>query len=720
MSSLSSSLSSSFGGGGGGGTALCRAILRSSFDKFCGHAPNAFEHALLMTDLLRFRPSSVRQYLNNDSGCDREQVQDLGWTSSDENDQQTMIALALTSNYLPSIIDTLSNIPGGGMLPRVASQAISPCLGCLLLFMTAPSQRGFVGSFWKRHDLEDHVNQTFLFAKKCLYAPDVEKRKCAANMLVMLLGVASVANAVATTRNGSGGYTIASGSHGGSMSSSVWNSIVHDIKACLRRSLTQHQGVVRMEVYSSLVALLPASAPNTGSNELSATPDATSPASSSASGTRGSRTPPPDISSFKNIFDTIPPAGQIATIGVVSELLLSSLERYITIPNEGRTVLEARRQRASLGVGLSQMEMIVEEESDRGHDKGIGSNKPINPFRFEKCISSRVSSNTEGCDMHQQKVKGKKIQSKPPLGQSLLIEAMDRINEPLPYLIASCTAVSLLISGDTHGFDDSEGSDGNHNKATDSYSSNEMLSTINRVRQQFAGCTDIQEHLKWIKANKVAFDIKDNDKRAKEMAVHKLATLMLVSTVADSLMTSCDLKVERAAAANSFIVMENDAPISEVANDIEDLFTVRTVAIGEAAAIMSSLSATPSKPAASAKSKGKKKKALEEVNPNSSSQFTEQNTADTKSGKSEYCTDRKKKDTNHSILAKNRKLIENILVNTCPATNQDFLAEALRKFGAETAKKVRFCHSLDLISSKYHFHSSTFPQFGHLIELRQR
>ena len=275
---------------------------------------------------------------------------------------------------------------------------------------------------------------------------------------------------------------------------------------------------------------------------------------------------------------------------------------------------------------------------------------------------------------------------------------MDRINEPLPYLIASCIAVSFLISGDTHGLDDSEGSDSNHNKATDSYSSNVMLTTLNRVRQQFAGCTDIQEHLKWIKTNKVAFDIKDNDKRAKEMAVQKLATLMLASTVADSLMSSCDLKVERAAVANSFIEMENDAALSEVANDIEDLFTVRTVAIGEAAAIMSSLSAMPSKPVSSAKSKGKKKKALEEVNPNSSSQLTVQNTADTKSRKSEDRTELKKKDINHSILAKNRKLIENILVNTCPAINQDFLAEALRKFGAETAKKVRFCLFIDLVS----------------------
>jgi len=175
--SSSSSLSasslrySSSSHGGDGGTALCRSILRSSFDKFCGNAPNALEHALLVKDLLRFQPSSVRNYLHNDNSEGRESVgvNDLGWSSSGGHEQQMMIAFALTSNYLPSIIDTLSNLPGGGMSPSVASETIVPSLGCLLLLMAAPPQRGLVGSLWKRHDLEDHVNQTFLLGTFWLY-----------------------------------------------------------------------------------------------------------------------------------------------------------------------------------------------------------------------------------------------------------------------------------------------------------------------------------------------------------------------------------------------------------------------------------------------------------------------------------------------------------------------------------------------------------------------
>ncbi len=663
-----------------GDTALCRSVLRSSFEKCCGNAPNALEHALLVKDLLRFRPSSVRRYLDKDFSNDRDndEVNDLGWSMSEENDQHTMIGLALTSNYLPSIIDTLSNIPGGGMSPRVASQAIVPTLGCLLLLMAAPSHRGLVGSLWKRHDLEDNVNQTFLLAKKCLYAPDVEKRKCAANILVMLLGVASVAASVSVSRNAS--------SHG-NKSSSVWNPILQDIKACLRRSLTQHQGVVRMEVYSSLVALLPSSAPNgnaDGNKDLSATQDTTSPASSSAPGPRGNRTPPPYVSSFKNIFDTIPPASQLATISIVSELLLSSLERYVTIPKEERTDREARRARAALGVGLSQMEMLVEEE-----DKEPGADDGSNPFRFEKCISTRLSSTSERDDTIQKEGKGKKSKSIIPFGQSLLIEAMDRINEPLPYLIASCIAVTSLASGETNDCIDGEQYD--NELSNDNTSSSEMIKSINQLRHKFARCTDIQQYLQWIKTNKIVFDIKDNIKRAKEMAISKLATLMLVSAASDALISSCDLKDEKGLAKNAVVAMEVRSDFSGVANDVEDLFVLRSEAIEEAATIMSSFVPKPTRSASASKSTGKKKIALKNINPNSSSQSSERHTAETKSGKSAEFAKLNSSDISQATLAKNRKFIENILGNTCPATNQDFLAESLRKFGSEVSKKVCRC-----------------------------
>ncbi len=245
------------------------------------------------------------------------------------------------------------------MSPIVASRAIVPTLGRLLLLMATASsspslrRRLVAGSLWKRHDLEDHVNQTFLLAKKCLFVPDVDKRKCAAKLLVMLLGVA----AVAASSSSPSRYGI---SHGSSNRvNSVWSSILYEIKCCLRRSLTQHQHVVRMEVYSSLLELLPKTVPCHESSNLSpATQDSTSPASSTAKGSK--RTPSPKFSilrSYNEVVASIPPVEQNALISVVSELLLSSLGRYVTMPNEEPTDRKARQKRAALGVGLSQPDL---------------------------------------------------------------------------------------------------------------------------------------------------------------------------------------------------------------------------------------------------------------------------------------------------------------------------------------------------------------------------
>ena len=364
-------------------------------------------------------------------------------------------------------------------------------------------------------------------------------------------------------------------------------------------------------------------------------------------------------------------------ISIISELLLSSLERSITLPKEDSLDREARRKRAAQGVGLSQMEMIVEGESSKGHGAAHVPEERSNPFRFEKCISTRTS------DGNVKNVHGKEknISSKIPLGQSFLIEAMERINEPLQYLVASCVAVSTLAPVDINNFNDNE----QNGEDTISRSS-EISKVIFRIRRQLACCTDIQEHLKWIKLNKMIFDIKDNSKRAKEMAISKLATLMLVSAVADALINSCELKGEKGLVANAVFVMDGNE-MSDVAKDIEGLFTLRTDASEEAAALMSSFVVKPKKEASSSKNKETKKKVLKDVNVNSSSQSSEQPAA-TKTGKTLSLTKLKSSDINHATLAKNRKFIENVLGNTCPANNQDFLAGSLRKFGVEKSMKV--------------------------------
>jgi hypothetical protein len=650
-------------------------------------APNASEHAMLLTDLLRFHPSSIGIDERNHSRGD-----DNDYGNIDDEQKGMIIALVLTTNHLPSIIDTLGGVSGGGMSPIVASRAIVPTLGRLLLLMSTASsspslrRRLVAGSLWKRHDLEDHVNQTFLLAKKCLFVPDVEKRMFAAKLLVMLLGVA----AVAASSSSPSKNIVSVGSSGSS--NSVWSSLLYDIKCCLRRCLTQHQNIVRMEVYSSLLGLLPKTAP-CHDNCSAATQDSASPASTTPMGIK--QMPSPKFSSmgsYNEVVASISSVGQKAIISVVSELLLSSLERYVTKPKEELTDRKARQQRAALGVGLSQPDIIIEDESPgRGCKTGGGkcsgvADEKCNPFRFEKLINTRPPNSSDGGSNNK---KGAKKKAKVPIGQTLLIEAMERINEPLAFLLASSVAVVPLLASDDDECDEG-GDDDIH------YNNDKLKKTLNHISSQMACCTDIAEYLKWTKTNKAIFDIKDNAQRTKEIAIGKLATLILVSVTADVLIGTFCWKKEHGDAADC--VMGRD-----VANDIEDLFTLRADAISEATEIMSSFVVKQKKAAPALNKEGKKVKVktkLKNIDANTSSQSIEETKVEkTKNGKSSSSvagggegmavfTKVKSSEINGSTLAKNRKLIEAVVDNTTPAMNYEFVAELLRKAGAEVFKEA--------------------------------
>ena len=660
-------------------------------------APNALEHATLLMDLLRFHPSSIGIDDRNNSRDDDED--DFGKNDDDERKGMT-IALVLTTNHLSSIIDTLGSLSGGGMSPIVASRVIAPTLGRLLLLMATASsspslrRRLVAGSLWKRHDLEDHVNQTFLLVKKCLFMPDVEKRKCAAKLLVMLLGVAAVAaTSSSPSRNGVGYVSCSSRSNG------VWSSILYDIKCCLRRCLTQHQNVVRIEVYSSLLELLPQTVPRFGNDNLSAaTQDSTSPASSTTTGNKRTSSPKfSPLGSYYEVVASIPPEEQNALICIVSELLLSSLERYVTVPKEDLTDRKARQQRAARGVGLSQPDIDIEDESPGGGritgggKRGGVAEEKCNPFRFEKLISTRPSNSSDGGGNSKQRTKKK---AKVPIGQTLLMEAMDRINEPLAFLLASSVAVMSLLAPEDEESDDG-GDYGIHDNNAESDRNNEMRKTLFRIRSQMSSCTDVDEYLKWIKTNKAIFDVKDNSQRAKEMAISKLATLILVSVIADVVIGMCNSKHDCAVEVGS-----GDG--SDVANEIENLFTLRTDAMSEAADIMSSFIMKQTKTASALNTDGKKEKVktkLKNVDANSSSQPIV-NTADDKKKKgckssssvagggeeTAVFTKVKSSDITEATVAKNRKLIEAVVDNISPAMNHVFLAESLRNSGAEVSK----------------------------------
>jgi len=652
----SSSLASMSTIGGGsssdnGGTGLCRSILRTSFDKFCGMSPNAYEHSLLLQDLLKFSPISLNHLIKDDNDDNNSDNMMGGMDGLDDEQKQMVISFNLTSNHLPALIDTLANVPGGAMHPTVASEVVVPTIG-RLLFLMATSRIG-LGTLWKRHDLEDHVNHAFLLCKKALFAPDVEKRKCAANLLVMLLGVA----------------TVASTSTSSSSSRSVWSSMLYDMKGCLRRCLSNHQNVVRMEVYSSLVALLPKTMPSNGDMSLSAaSQDSASPASSTASSPLSAASST-ITSSWNTIVQSIPSSGQHAIVCIVSELLLSSLERYVTIPKEEFTDRNARRQRSAMGVGLSQMEMVMEEESPV--QKGDDDNEEMsNPFRFDKCISTRPSA------ANTQSSSGKKKAKNTPIGQSLLTEALKRINEPLPFLLASCISTSPLISCDGGDTDDEEDSQ-----------TNEMKKAIKRIRQQMAECSDIDEYTKWTKTCKNIMNIEENIKRSEEMAISKLASLVLVAVTIDVMIGTVDLKGETNGA--SLVVMDGSGS-GGAANEVEDLFTLRTDAIDMAAVIMSSfVNSKPSKKKATTKKS--KKKLKEATNSQSSEQPSpekKKKSSSAKSGGEMVLSKVKTSDIPDSIRLKNRKLVEDTINNISPAMSSEFLAESLRKFGAEAMRKI--------------------------------
>ena len=371
-------------------------------------------------------------------------------------------------------------------------------------------------------------------------------------------------------------------------------------------------------------------------------------------------------------------SGQHAIVNIASELLLSSLERYVTIPKEDFTDRNARRQRAAMGVGLSQMEMVVEEESPA--QKGGEDEEMSNPFRFDKCISTRPTTSTPS---DQTRKGGKKSKNKnAPIGQSFLAEALNRINEPLPFLIASCMSIAPLMSSE----DESEDNDNENN---------EMTKAIQRLRIQMAQCSDIDEYLKWTKSNKNIFDIKDNIKRAEEMAIAKLATLILVVVVIDVLMNTVEWNNSN---GSGLVVMDGSGTTGSVANEVEDLFTLRTDAIDKAAVIMSSFVSSKPKKKKAETSKDKKKKGKKLKEATNSSQELSGGPAEKKkkSGKASS-TDKeegnsitkvKSSDINDTTRLKNRKLFEYAVNNMSPAMSSNFLIESLRHWGAEAMKKA--------------------------------
>lgn len=454
-----------------GGTSICRLILKSSIDKLCAMAPNALEFGKVLTDLLQFSPVCLKSIVQDlEADCD----------GLDDRQRGEVISLAMAAHHIPMLIDTLANVPGGGMVPSVATQAVIPAIANLLhLQASAESLRpGLAGYLWKKNDVIDHVDHCYLLSKKSLFCIDEDKRSCAAKMLVSMIGTAVIAS-----------------SSGNKRTVSKWAHSIDEMKSSLRRCLTQHQQSVRMEAYSSLMASLPDS---TSSSAASQTQESVSPKSTSSIASRS-----PTLFLGHTTQSLIPPAAREGLSNLICNILQNQLERYVNTPPEEIQDKKARQQRGNaFGSQLSQMADVEQTQESES-----------NPLRFEMFISTR-STQAEA----QGKAKKK---------STLLDEALSRINEPLGFLIACCSVAS---SGARSG--DSDITDDRNHQA-------ELRDSIKSLRRRMVACNDIEQYLKWLKSNKNIFEHTNNAKRKQEMAISKLATLVSVAVAAEALLGTC-------------------------------------------------------------------------------------------------------------------------------------------------------------------------------------
>ena len=570
---------------------LCRSILHTASGKFCGMAPNAVQHSFLLRDLalgsfesLGDVASSAITALATDTAPD-----------------------ILSANFIPTIINYLSNIPGGGMPPAVAIASVVPALNAVLHHQCCRR---------RYRDVEDNVDHCFLLGKKAIFCTDPERRAVAVNILCMLIGIVVVSGntegaASANFSLGSGGATL------------------DEIRGYLRRCLTQHQPSVRMEVYSSLVELLPCGEDANG--EDSNTPSAS---------LEGNTTPVPIVRRGKARVGT-------AICDVVADILSSQLERYVT-PAEDKADKKARRDRAKkhgsqLSQPMSSDSDEGEDESDGEEDDGSPSDPPI---RFELCLQDGKLAAVEQPPTKKVSAKGKKGggKSKKAQGPTLIEIARNKIAEPIAFLLASCSE-AVVVQAEMSNFDAVAADE-------DRVSPNDELSKAFALLRKRVAKSKLDDYLTAVQKKQAEND--DTSAEAKkERTAGLLATCLLVASAAETLMGS-DV---------------SDTSGRDPGEVTERLFRLRTDAVDKAATILATPSAKEKKAAAEkgkpTKKKKKKKTGEENDHPNLT---VDEDVAGPKEIKK-------------TTLDKARKAVEDQIRQICPASDHTFLAHCLRTYG---------------------------------------
>ena len=571
---------------------LCRSILHTASGKFCGMAPNAVQHSFLLRDLalgtfesLGDVASSAITALATDTAPD-----------------------ILSANFIPTIINYLSNIPGGGMPPAVAIASVVPALNAVLHHQCCRR---------RYRDVEDNVDHCFLLGKKAIFCTDPERRAVAVNILCMLIGIVVVSGntegaASANFSLGSGGATL------------------DEIRGYLRRCLTQHQPSVRMEVYSSLVELLPCGEDANGE-------DSTTPSAS----LEGDTTPVPIVRRGKARVGT-------AICDVVADILSSQLERYVT-PAEDKADKKARRDRAKkhgsqLSQPMSSDEDEDENESDDEKDDGSTSDPPI---RFELCLQDGKQAAVEQPPT-KNVAKGKKVdgKSKKAQGPTLIEIARNKIAEPIPFLLASCSEV-VVVQAEMSNFDAVAADE-------DRVSPNDELSKAFASLRKRVAKSKLDDYLAAVQKKQAEND--DTSAEAKkERTAGLLATCLLVASAAETLMGS-DVK--------------DDTSGRDPGEITERLFRLRTDAVDKAATILATPSAKEKKaPAEKGKPTKKKKKKMKAGEENDHPNLTIDDDVAAP------------KEIKKTTLDKARKAVEDQISQICPASDYQFLAHCLRTYG---------------------------------------
>lgn len=301
-----------FSGSSAASHPLCRSIIQNSCSKFCGMSLNAIEHSRLFLDLVNYdsKEKSISSARNYGTG-----------------------AHMLEDSFLPIIIDLLANIQGGSISPSVVLKCIIPILRTLLTLCATLSTR----NRRKRNEFNDHIDHLFLLAKKVLFCTDIDRRKVAVNLLVLLLDISKI-----------------------HPDKSMRDSLVDEVTGYLKRCITQHQSQVRSEAYAALVGILERNSSDTAD-------------------------PKSDSLSNDQILNRDDSVSQVEII--INHLLCSHIERYIAI-GEDASVLEARRQRAiQHGTHLSQIDLDDDDENEQPSKC---------PLRLDLCTAVLRASVSEG------------------------------------------------------------------------------------------------------------------------------------------------------------------------------------------------------------------------------------------------------------------------------------------------------------------------------------